>query len=90
MIIFLVAVFLLVSLRDHYQDTLRSHTIAVIRLSSLIENDVASLESSHRGFLISGREDYVAAFEKRREAIKQRTQDLTGLSSTAQHSESGS
>jgi len=78
-IIFLVAVFLLVSLREHYQDTLRSHTIAVIRLSSLVENDVASLESSHRGFLLSASENYAASFEKRRESIKQHTQDLTGL-----------
>jgi len=78
-IIFLVGVFLLVSLRDHYQDTLRSHTISVIRLSSLVENDIASLESSHRGFLLSGREDYIASFEKTREEIKQRTQDLMDL-----------
>ncbi len=78
-IIFLVAVFLLVSLREHYQDTLRSHAIAVIRLSSLIENEVASLESSHRGFLLSGSEDYAASFEKRRESIKQHIQDLIGL-----------
>lgn len=78
-IIFLVAVFLLVSLRDHYQDTARTHTISVIRLSSLIENDVASLESSHRGFMLSGREDYVASFDKRLESIKQRIQDLMGL-----------
>src|SRR4029077_7181417 len=49
-IIFLVGVFLLVSLRDHYQDSLRTHTISVIRLSSLVENDVAGLESNHRGF----------------------------------------
>jgi len=78
-IIFLVGVFLLVSLRDHYQDSLRSHTIAVIRLSSLVENDVASLESSHRGFLLSGREDYVATFDKKRELIRQRIEELTGL-----------
>src|SRR4051812_27051378 len=78
-IVFLVAVFLLVSLRDHYQDTLRSHTISVIRLSSLIENDVTSLESNHRGFLLTGREDYAVSFDKRLESIKQRIQDLTGL-----------
>ena len=78
-IIFLVGAFLVVSLRDHYQDTLRSHTISVIRLSSLIENDIASLESSHRGFLLTGKEDYVAAFEKKRDVIKQRIEELTGL-----------
>jgi PAS domain S-box-containing protein len=78
-IIFLVGVFLLVSLRDHYQDTLRTHAISVIRQSSLVENDIASLESSHRGFLLSGREDYAAAFDKKREQIKQRIEDLMGL-----------
>jgi len=78
-IVFLVGVFLFVSLRDHYQNTLRTHTIAVIRLSSLIENDVASLESYHRGFLLSGKEEYISAFDKRRESIKQRIDDLTGL-----------
>jgi len=39
-IIFLVGVFSLVTLRDHYQDSLRTHTIEVMRLSSLIENDI--------------------------------------------------
>ena len=78
-IIFLVGVFLVVSLRDHYQDTLRTHTISVIRLSSLIENDIASLESNHRGFLLTGKEDYVASFTKKREVIKQRIEELTTL-----------
>ena len=78
-IIFLVGVFLFVTLRDHYQDVLRSHTVTVIRLSSLIENDVASLESNHRGFLLSGKEDYIAALDRKRESIKQRIEELLAL-----------
>src|SRR5213082_481675 len=78
-IIFLVGVFLLVTLRDHYQDSLRTHTIEVMRLSSLIENDIASLESAHRGFLLNGSEDYIAPFEKKRDLIKHRIEDLTAL-----------
>src|SRR5712671_5956441 len=78
-IIFLVGVFLLVTLRNHYQDSLRTHTIEVMRLSSLIENDIAGLESSHRGYLLSGNEEYIAPFEKRREIIKHRIEDLTAL-----------
>src|SRR5256714_437078 len=78
-IIFLVGVFLLVTLRNHYQDSLRTHTIEVIRLSSLIENDIAGLESSHRGYLLSGNEEYIAPFEKKRDVIKHRTEDLTAL-----------
>src|SRR5437588_6828455 len=78
-IIFLVGVFLLVTLRDHYQDSLRTHTIEVMRLSSLIENDIAGLESSHRGYLLSGSEDYIGPFEKKRDVIRQRVEDLTVL-----------
>src|SRR5256885_15041529 len=78
-IIFLVGVFLLVTLRDHYQDSLRTHTIEVMRLSSLIENDIAGLESGHRGFLLSGSEDYIAPFEKKRDVIRHRVEDLTAL-----------
>ena len=78
-IIFLVGVFSLVTLRDHYQDSLRTHTIEVMRLSSLIENDIAGLESSHRGYLLSGSENYIEPFEKKRNLIKQRIEDLTAL-----------
>src|SRR5438309_9077974 len=62
-IIFLAGIFLLVTLRDHYQNTFRTHTIEVMRLSSLIENDIASLESGHRGYLLSGNEESIAPFE---------------------------
>src|SRR5260370_34797724 len=78
-IIFLAGVFLLLTLRNHYQDTLRTHTIEVIRLSSLIENDIASLESGHRGFFLSGSENYIAPFEKNHNLIRHRIEDLTAL-----------
>src|SRR5256885_7231229 len=78
-IIFLAGVFLLVTLRNHYQDALRTHTIEVMRLSSLIENDIASLESGHRGYLLSANENYIEPFEKKRDLIRQRVDDLTVL-----------
>jgi PAS domain S-box-containing protein len=78
-IIFLAGVFLLVTLRNHYQDALRTHTIEVIRLSSLIENDIAALESGHRGYLLSGNELYIAPFDQKRELLKRRVEDLTAL-----------
>src|SRR5256885_4987495 len=78
-IIFMAGVFLLVTLRNHYQDSLRTHTIEVMRLSSLIENDIAGLESSHRGYLLSGSEDYIGPFEKKRDVIRHRVEDLTTL-----------
>src|SRR5437016_8978156 len=78
-IILLAGIFLLVTLRNHYQDSLRTHTIEVMRLSSLIENDIAGLESGHRGYLLSGSENYIEPFEKKRDLIRQRVDDLTVL-----------
>jgi PAS domain S-box-containing protein len=78
-IVLLAGIFLIVTLRNHYQESLRSHTIEVMRLSSLIENDIAGLESSHRGYLLSGGEDFLVPFEKKRDLIKTRLEDLNAL-----------
>src|SRR4051812_16730812 len=71
-ILLLAGMFLFVTLRSHRQEVMRSHTIDVIRLSSLIENDLASLESAHRGFLLSGEESYAATFQNKERTIKSR------------------
>ena len=78
-IVLLAGIFLYVTLRNHQQETLRAHTIEVMRLSSLIENDVAALETGHRGFLLTGKPLYIASFDRRRELIKRRIEVLTGL-----------
>src|SRR4051794_28768836 len=73
----LAGIFLYVTIRNHQQAALRSHTIDVIRLSSLIENDIASLETAHRGFLLSAAPAYVTPFDLRRELIQHRLDELT-------------
>jgi two-component system cell cycle sensor histidine kinase/response regulator CckA len=78
-IILLAGIFLYVTLRNHHQEALRSHTIEVMRLSSLIENDMASLETGHRGFLLTGKPIYIVPFDRRRELIRRRLEDLTSL-----------
>ena len=78
-IVFLAGVFLFVTYRNHQQEALRTHTIEVMRLSSVIENDIAALESGHRGYLLTGNASYLEPFERRREAIKARIDDLTAL-----------
>jgi PAS domain S-box-containing protein len=75
-ILTLAVVFLWITLRDHYQDAARRHTIDVMRLSSLIENDIAALETAHRGFLLTGKPDYLASFERRKASIEKNIQDL--------------
>jgi two-component system cell cycle sensor histidine kinase/response regulator CckA len=78
-IVFLAGTFLYVTIRNHQRETLRSHTVEVIRLSSLVENDIASLETEHRGFLLTGDQAYVSPFEGRRELIRHRLENLTTL-----------
>jgi PAS domain S-box-containing protein len=78
-ITFLAGLFLFVTLRNHHQETLRAHTLDVMRLSSIIENDIAALETGHRGYLLTGDTQYLEPFERRRELIKRRVEELTML-----------
>ena len=50
-----------------------------MRLGSVIENDIAALETGHRGFLLTGENSYLEPFERRRELIKHRVEELTVL-----------
>jgi PAS domain S-box-containing protein len=75
-IILLAGIFLYVTIRNHQREALRAHTVEVIRLSSVIENDIASLETGHRGFLLTGDQAYVGPFDQRREAIRHRLDSL--------------
>jgi PAS domain S-box-containing protein len=78
-ITFLAGLFLFVTLRNHHQETLRAHTIEVMRLGSVIENDIAALEASHRGFLLTGANSYLEPFQGSRELIKHEVENLTVL-----------
>ena len=51
----------------------------MLRLASVIENDIAVLETGHRGFLLTGDPSYVEPFERRRDLLKRRVDDLTVL-----------
>ena len=78
-ITFLAGLFLFVTLRNHHQETLRAHTLEVMRLSSVLENDIAALETGHRGYLLTGSAAYLEPFERRRDLIKRRVEELTVL-----------
>jgi PAS domain S-box-containing protein len=78
-IILLAGVFLYVTLRNHQQDTLWAHNMEVVHLSGLIENDIAALESAHRGFLLTGDQRYLNSFNRQRELVRKRLEDLTSL-----------
>src|ERR1039457_3190916 len=78
-IVFLAGVFLYITLRNHYQAAVRAHTIEVLRLSRVIENDIAALENGHRGFLLTGNPSCLEFFDRLKELIKQRVEILTAL-----------
>ncbi|HVF71085.1 MAG TPA: CHASE3 domain-containing protein [Chthoniobacterales bacterium] len=78
-ITFLAGLFLFVTIRNHQQETLRAHTLEVMRLSSVLENDIAALETGHRGYLLTGSSLYMEPFERRRELIKRRVEELMVL-----------
>jgi PAS domain S-box-containing protein len=82
-IVLLAGAFLYVTLRNHLQDTLRVHTMEVMHLSSLVENDIAAMESAHRGFLLTGDPRYVTTFNRQRQLVHRRLEDLI-LGSPAQ------
>lgn len=77
--VLLAGTFLFLTYRNHRQETLRAQTVELIRLGSLIENDLAALETGHRGFLLTGDVSFSDAFEERREGFEKRVHDVTAL-----------
>ena len=78
-IILLAGIFLYVTVRNHEREGLRLHIVDVIHLSSVVENDIALLETQHRGFLITGEQIHVDAFARQRELIRSKLDSLASL-----------
>ncbi|MEP6822073.1 MAG: PAS domain S-box protein [Chthoniobacterales bacterium] len=78
-IIFLAGIFLLVTYKTYQQDVLRAHTTEVLRLAGSLENDLAALETSHRGYLLTGNPANAAAFQERQKIVKARIEAMTDL-----------
>src|SRR5450432_2110596 len=52
-IIILAVTFCILTFRSQQQNEFRSQTMSILRSASVIENDIASLENTHRGFLLA-------------------------------------
>lgn len=76
-IIFLAGLFFFVTVRDHQQERLRTRTLKAMDLGNLITNDIAALETCHRGYLLTGDGSYIEPFQRRREMLKRRIEELT-------------
>ena len=73
----LAAIFLLIAVRDHNYELMRTRTLGVLRDANEIENDLANLETGHRGFLLTGQQAYLEPFDRRRIGIEERIDELS-------------
>jgi two-component system cell cycle sensor histidine kinase/response regulator CckA len=65
--------------RNQLQARFRAHTISVIRLSSVIENDIAALENAHRGYLLTHQRLYLENFNRRRVLFQKHSEELVAV-----------
>ncbi|MEO6872585.1 MAG: PAS domain S-box protein [Chthoniobacterales bacterium] len=67
---------LLFTFENQRQSRFRAQTIAVMRLSSVLENDIAALENAHRGYLLTHSPVYLQKFERRKELFQRNSEEL--------------
>ena len=65
--------------RHQQRDTLRAHTIEVIRLSSVVENDIAALENAHRSHLLTRNGVYGQNSGRLQDLFLQHSKDLADV-----------
>ncbi|MGI8891708.1 MAG: PAS domain S-box protein [Chthoniobacterales bacterium] len=79
-VILMVAVTCVVlTFRSQRQDQMRAHTIEVMRLSSVVENDIAALENAYRGHLLAPSEEYLSESARLQALFNQHSEDLTNV-----------
>ncbi len=76
-ILILAVTCFVVTYRSQQQAEYRAHTLRVMRLSSVVENDIAALENAHRGYLLNLAPAYLGNFERRKDLFQQHSEDLT-------------
>ena len=62
--------------RHQQRDALRAHTIEVIRLSSVVENDIAALENVHRSHLLTRNGVYLQNSARLQDLFLQHSKEL--------------
>ncbi|MEA3186340.1 MAG: hypothetical protein QOD99_170, partial [Chthoniobacter sp.] len=75
----LAAFFFVVAVRDHNYGKQRTRTLEILRETNKIENDLATLETGHRGFLLTGNAAYVEPFNRHKAGVQTRLAELSAL-----------
>ncbi len=80
LIIILLAVTCVVfTMRNQARDQLRAHTIKVIRLSSVVEQDISALENAYRGHLLTRKGTYLESSVQLQQLFFTHSEDLTSV-----------
>lgn len=69
----------LLTFRNQQQARFRAHAIEVLRLSSVIENDIAALENAQRGLLLTHQGIYLKYLDYRLGVFQKHAQELAGI-----------
>jgi PAS domain S-box-containing protein len=78
-ILVLAIVFLTLAIREHATDEQRVVEYAILRSATAAENDFSALETSLRGYLLTGQPLHLEQFERRRTAFQARLSELMPL-----------
>ncbi len=80
LVIILLAVTCVVfTMRYQKQDQLRAHTIEVMRLSSIVEQDLSALENSYRGHLLTRKGSYLESSSQLQQLFLSHSEELTSV-----------
>lgn len=58
-LVLIAATILFSALRDHRHDNARGQTLDILRVANKVENELNTLETGHRGFLLTGDIQYL-------------------------------
>lgn len=75
-VVVLAVSYLLLTFHAQRRDALRAHTIEVMRLSSVIENDLAALENAYRDHLLTKSEVYLAESARFQQLFLRHSEEL--------------
>ncbi len=75
-IIALAVTCFVLTFKNQRQALFRAHTMSVTRLGSVIENDIAALENSHRGYLLTRAPAYRENFDRRKTLLERHIDEL--------------
>ena len=78
-ILVLAVTCLVVTFQSQRQAIFPAHTISVMRLSSVVENDIAALENAHRGYLLTHATPSLEDFGRRKALFYLHTEEVIAV-----------